>query len=87
MSAPAPASIYEAIKDDLGYLRLTRAAECFAPLVEQARAEDWDHLKLLGAVIGEEVTATRNRRLAARLRFAHFPARRTLEDFDLEFQP
>ncbi len=87
MSAPAPASIYEAIKDDLGYLRLTRAAECFAPLVEQARAEDWDHLKLLGAVIGEEVTATRNRRLAARLRFAHFPARRTLEDFDFEFQP
>ena len=71
MSAPAPASAYEALKDDLGYLRLTRAAECFAPLVEQARAEGWDHLSLLGRVVGEEVTATRNRRLAARLRFAH----------------
>jgi len=83
----SPGSVYEAIKDDLGYLRLNRAAECFATLVEQARAEGWDHLKLLGALIGEEVTATRNRRLAARLRFAHFPARRTLEDFDFDFQP
>src|SRR5207244_1825555 len=63
------------------------AAECFAPLVEQARAEGWDHLSLLARVIGEEVTATRNRRLAARLRFAHFPGRRTIEDFDFAFQP
>jgi DNA replication protein DnaC len=85
--ASSPASAYEAIKDDLGYLRLGRAAECFAPLVEQAREEGWDHLKLLAAVIGEEVTATRNRRLAARLRFAHFPGRRTLEGFDFAFQP
>jgi DNA replication protein DnaC len=83
----ATASVYEAIKDDLGYLRLNRAAECFATLVEQARAEGWDHLKLLAAVVGEEVTATRNRRLVARLRFAHFPARRTIEEFDFEFQP
>ena len=66
MSAPVQASTYEALKDDLGYLRLIRAAECFAPLVEQARAEGWEHLKLLAGVIGEEVTATRNRRLAAR---------------------
>lgn len=87
MSAPEPTSTYEAIKDDLGYLRLSRAAECFAPLVEQARAEGWDHLTMLGRVIGEEVTATRNRRLAARLRFAHFPGRRTIEDFDFAFQP
>ena len=87
MSPPVAASSYEAIKDDLGYLRLTRAAECFAPLIEQARAEGWDHLKLPAGVIGEEVTATRNRRLAARLRFAHFPGRRTLEGFDFAFQP
>src|SRR5207244_10521292 len=87
VSAPVAASSYEAIKDDLGYLRLTRAAECFAPLVEQARAEGWDHLTLLGRVIGEEVTATGNRRVAARLRLAHLPGRRTLAGFDFAFQP
>lgn len=87
MSSPVATPTYEAIKDDLGYLRMTRAAEVFAPLVEQARGEDWDHLTLLARVIGEEVTATRNRRLAARLRFAHFPARRSIEDFDFAFQP
>jgi DNA replication protein DnaC len=80
-------SVYEQIKDDLGYLKLTRAAECFAPLVEQARAEGWDHLQLLQRLVAEEAQATRDRRLAARLRFAHFPGRKTLEDFDFAFQP
>lgn len=80
-------SMYEAVKDDLGYLKLNRAAECFAPMIEQARAEQWDHLMFLQRLIGEEVTSTRNRRLAARLRFAHFPTRRTIEDFDFDFQP
>ena len=35
----------------------------------------------------EQTSATINRRLAARLRFARFPFRRTLDDFDFEFQP
>lgn len=81
------ASVYEQIKDGLGYLRLTRAEECFAAMVEQARQQNWDHLQFLSRLIDEEVNATRNRRLAARLRFAHLPGRRTLTDFDYDFQP
>ena len=77
----------EQIKADLGYLKLHRSAEVFATLAEAARAEDHDHLEFLAALLAEEATATRQRRLAARLRFAHFPARRTLEDFDFSFQP
>jgi DNA replication protein DnaC len=84
MSAPAP---YEALKDDLGYLQLGRAAERFAVLAEQATKEDWSHVEYLAAVMAEQVAATTNRRLAARLRYARFPYRRTVSDFDFSFQP
>lgn len=90
MSAPTvthPGGLYEAVKDDLGYLKLSQAAEVFAPLAEQAGTEGWSHVEYLAAVSAAEVAATRDRRLAARLRFAHLPARRSLEDFDFDFQP
>jgi hypothetical protein len=32
-------SIYEQLKDDLGYLKLTRAAELLPALLDRARAE------------------------------------------------
>jgi DNA replication protein DnaC len=84
MTSSAP---YEALKDDLGYLALGRAAERFAVLAEQAEREDWSHVQYLGAVMAEQVAATTNRRLAARMRYARFPFRRTVEDFDFDFQP
>src|SRR3954465_4106702 len=36
---------YEQLKDDLGYLQHGRAAEVFAALADQARAEQWSHLR------------------------------------------
>jgi DNA replication protein DnaC len=82
MSAP-----YEQLKTDLDYLQLARAAECFATLAEEAKAGDWSHVEYLGRVMAEQAAATINRRLSARLRYARFPYRRTLAEFDYEFQP
>jgi DNA replication protein DnaC len=79
--------LYEQLKDDFGYLQLGRAAECFATLAEQARTERWSHVEYLARVVAEQSSATSNRRLAARLRYARFPFRRTLTDFDFDFQP
>jgi DNA replication protein DnaC len=78
---------YEQIKADLGYLHLDTAAASFAVLAEQARTNDWSHIEFLARLVAEQATADRNRRLAARLRYARFPYRRRLEDFDYEFQP
>ncbi len=64
----ATTSPYESLKDDLGYLALGRAAECFASLAEQAKAEGWSHVEYLAKVMAEQSAATTNRRLAARLR-------------------
>jgi DNA replication protein DnaC len=80
-------AVYEQIKDDLGYLQLDRAVEVFATLAEQARGDDWSHIEFLARLVAEQADATRNRRLAARLRYARFPFRRTISEFDFEFQP
>ncbi len=82
-----PSGPYEALKDDLGYLQLGRAAECFATLADQAAREGWSHVEYLARVVAEQASATSNRRLAARLRYARFPYRRSIEDFDFDFQP
>lgn len=82
-----PGGIYEAVKDDLGYLKLTKAAECFASLAEQAAEAGWSHLEYLAAVAAAEAAHSRDRRLAARMRFAHLPKRATVDGFDFDFQP
>jgi DNA replication protein DnaC len=79
-------TLIESIKDDLGYLKLHRSAEIFAALADDGEHRD-DRLEYLAALVAEEATATRQRRLNARLRFAHFPTRRSLEEFDFDFQP
>lgn len=80
-------SLYEQIKADLGYLNLDAAAGRFALLAEQARTDGWTHVEYLARLVAEQATADRDRRLAARLRYARFPYRRRIEDFDFEFQP
>ena len=80
-------SVYEQIKDDLGYLQLDRAAECFATLAETARQRRWSHVEFLARLVAEQADETRNRRLAARLRYARSPFRKTIAEFDFEFQP
>jgi DNA replication protein DnaC len=79
--------VYEQLKDDLGYLQLGRVAECFATLADQATRDGWTHVEFLARVVAEQASATTNRRLAARMRYARFPYRRTLDDFDYSFQP
>ena len=78
---------YEQIKADLGYLRLDAAAASFAVLAEEARTNDWSHIEFLARLVAEQATADRDRRLAARLRYARFAHRRRLDDLDFEFQP
>ncbi|MDP9207429.1 MAG: ATP-binding protein, partial [Actinomycetota bacterium] len=73
-SGTTPSGLYEQLKDDLGYLKLVRAAELLPNLLDRARAEELTHAQFLAELVAEEAVATRNRRMAARLRFAHFPA-------------
>jgi len=87
MTTVTPSGLYEQLKDDLGYLKLVRAAELLPGLLDRAHADGLTHAQFLAELVAAEAAATRNRRMAARLRFAHFPTRRTLEEFDFDFQP
>ncbi|MDA8356569.1 MAG: ATP-binding protein [Actinomycetota bacterium] len=79
--------VYEQLKADLDCLQWPQAAECFAPLADEAKEAGWSHVEYLAKVVATQAAATMNRRLAARLRYARFPFRRTIEDFDFTFQP
>ena len=83
----ASTGLYEQIKTDLGCLQLDRAAEVFATLAEEARTGRWTHIEFLARLLDEQAVHTRDRRLAARLRYAKFPFHKSIEDFDFEFQP
>jgi hypothetical protein len=56
-------TLIEAIKDDLGYLKLHRSAEIFAALAPGDHRDI--RLEYLAALVAEEAAATRQRRLNA----------------------
>lgn len=80
-------TIYQKLRTHLSYLGLGRAAEVLASHLEQTQRERTSATVFLERLLAEEVAATEVRRLAGRLRFAHFPAEKRLEDFDFDAQP
>ena len=67
-------------------LKAPRIRQTASSLAEQARAEGWDYEAYLAAVLSEEVTARDSHGGENRVRFAHFPQVKTLDDFDFSFQ-
>jgi DNA replication protein DnaC len=78
-------SAYQRLRGHLAYLGLSTAAERLAVHL-QAEAE-LSATQIMEAVLAEEVAATQTRRTASRLRFAHYPLRKTLAEFDFSYQP
>lgn len=75
------------VVDALGRLRLGHVAvRLDALLAEAARAQP-SYLDFLATVVDEEVAAKQRKRVAMGIQIAHFPAVKTLEDFDFRFQP
>ena len=67
-------------------LKAPRIAERAEPLAKRAQDEGWDHETYLAAVLAEEVTARESHGGQHRVRAAHFPQVKTLDDFDFGFQ-
>jgi DNA replication protein DnaC len=80
-------STYQKLRGHLAYLRLTAAADALAPELERAQHEQLTHSAFLERLLHVEVSATEERRLAGRQRFACLPAPWRLEDFDFTAQP
>ncbi len=81
------ATAYARTREHLGYLGLTTASERLAAELERATSEAAAPVEVLERILAAEVEATAARRLAARLRFAHYPLAKRLETFEFDFQP
>jgi hypothetical protein len=68
-------------------LKAPRIVEAAARLADQARDAGWTHEDYLAAVLEREVSARNASGAEQRIRFAGFPARKTLDDFDWDHQP
>ena len=68
--------------DQLGQLGLTGMAQAFAELEASGEAATLNHTDWLGLLLDRELTHRRDKRLAARLRYARLRQHATVEDVD-----
>jgi DNA replication protein DnaC len=75
------------VLENLGRLRLGRLVEQLDALLSTAARGEPTYLDFLDAILREEVGAKQRKRVAMGIQIAHFPAVKTLDDFDFKFQP
>jgi DNA replication protein DnaC len=78
---------YLRVQTALTRLRLTRMLEQLDGLAEQAATQQWTYLDFLDHLLDVELSARHDREVAHRIRQAHFPYVKTLDQFDFSFQP
>ncbi|SPX87997.1 Putative Insertion sequence IS21 ATP-binding protein [Mycobacteroides abscessus] len=93
---PDPTNVLAAVPDaglpsQLAYLtrvlKTPTIGRCWEPLAEQARDENWSHEEYLVALLGRQVADRESAGTIMRIRTAHFPQVKTLEDFNLDHLP
>jgi DNA replication protein DnaC len=79
--------IHARVVDHLTRLRLGHVAERLDALLSEAARREATYLDFLDQLLQSEVDSKQRKRLSMGLQIAHFPAVRTLEEFDFKFQP
>ena len=81
----------EGLPSQLSYLarvlKTPTIGKCWEQIAEQARDENWSHEEYLAAVLQRQVADRESAGNIMRIRTAHFPAVKTLEDFNLDHLP
>jgi DNA replication protein DnaC len=68
-------------------LQLGHIAERLDAMLSDAAKKDTTYLDFLDRVLCDEVANKQRKRIAMHIQIAHFPAVKTLEEFDFKFQP
>lgn len=71
----------------LEYLGLTHSQAVLDSIVEVAVREELPYREFLDRLLEQEVAAIKSRRSEGRIRCAHFPYLKTIDQFDFDFQP
>ncbi|MCP4567772.1 MAG: ATP-binding protein [FCB group bacterium] len=69
------------LEKQLNYLKLNSIFENFESLAARAAKNQWTHVQYLAELIDEEAKQRRDRSIQRRIRLAHFPQIKTLEQF------
>ena len=77
--------LHERVLAHFEALRVPLRPEDLDDVVRRAEQEALGHLAFLDALIGEQAALRRERSIERRIRAARFPERKSLEDFDWEF--
>lgn len=75
------------VREHLQKLYLGAVAEKLDALLSDAARKDLSFIDFLDLVLREEIDSKQRKRVAMGIQIAHFPAVKTLEDFDFKFQP
>src|SRR5918912_3835154 len=67
-------------------LKAPAAARALPKLADRARAEEWSFERFAEVLLKTEIDSRDSHGGQARIKQARFPARKTLEDFDFDFQ-
>lgn len=79
--------VHARVIEHLKRLRLGFVAERLDAHLSEAARHDMTYLDFLDTVLAEELAAKQRKRVSMHITIAHFPAIKTLEDFDFPFQP
>jgi len=78
--------IYDRLKDNLATLKMTNTLEIMDNYLEHAIKDNIPALEILDHIFSQEADNKRVKTANTRIQMAGFPFRKTLEDFDFEFQ-
>ena len=68
-------------------LKTSTIGRCWEEMAAQARDENWSHEEYLAALLHRQVADRESKGSIMRIRTAHFPAVKTLEEFNLDHLP
>lgn len=83
----SPDLVHARVCESLARLRLRTVAEQLDALLAVAARSEPTYLAFLDTVLQTEVASKQRKRIAMGMQIAHFPAAKTLDEFDFKFQP
>jgi DNA replication protein DnaC len=78
---------YDRVQGQFARLKLAHLPDRLDGLAEEATKQGWTYVDFLDHLLATEIEARSARDIAMKTKLAHFPATKTLEEFDFAFQP